>query len=104
MRPPHILLLALAFTTTSPPALASSANAWAAHKLEVVSQCSQASGLKEPRLIGDLIEYDDRVGYIVALIAGLYPQPHLRQQPGRSLCIFDKRRRTAHAAPADGLR
>jgi len=85
MRPPHILLLALAFATTSPPALASSANAWAAHKLEVVSQCSQASGLKEPRLIGDLIEYDDRVGYIVALIAGLYPQPHLRQQPGRSL-------------------
>jgi len=104
MRRPRLLLLALACLAALPPALASSANAWATHKVEVVSKCSQASGLKEPRLIGDLIEYDDRVGYSVALIAGLYPQPHMRQQPGRSLCLFNKRSRTAHAAPADALK
>lgn len=83
---------------------ASSPEAWAAHKAEVVAKCKQASGLKNPSLVGQLIEYDDSVGFTAALIAGVYPQPHMRQQPGRSLCLFDRRSRTAQAAPADSLK
>ena len=86
------------------PAHASSPEAWAAHKAEVVAKCKQASGLKNPRLVGQLVEYDDSVGFTAALIAGVYPQPHMRQQPGRSLCLFDRRSRTAQAAPADSLK
>lgn len=88
----------------SPPASASSPDAWSSHKTEVVAKCSQASGLKDAKLVGELIEYDDGVGYTAALIAGAYPQPHMRNQPGTSLCLFDKRSRTAHAAPADDLK
>lgn len=85
-------------------AVASSPDARSSHKAEVVSKCSQASGLKNPKLVGELIEYDDGVGYTAALVAGTYPQPHMRNQPGRSLCLFDKRSRKAHAAPADDLK
>jgi hypothetical protein len=84
--------------------LASSPDAWASHRSEVISKCGIASGLKDAKLVGDLVEYDDSVGFTAALIAGIYPQPHMRNQPGRSLCLFDKRSRTAHAAPADALK
>ena len=86
------------------PAQAASPEAWAAHQTEVLSKCSAASGLKHAALVGALVEYDDSVGYTAALIAGTYPQPHMKNQPGRSLCLFDKRSRTAHAAPADDLK
>lgn len=82
-------------------AQASSPEAWAAHKAEVVAKCTQASGLKNARLVGDLIEYDDSVGLTAALIVGVYPQPHMRDQTGRSLCLFNKRTRMAFTAPAD---
>jgi hypothetical protein len=70
----------------------------------VVVRCIQASGLKNARVVGELIEYDDRAGFTAALIAGTYPQPHMRNQPGRSLCLFDRRSRTPFASPADSLR
>ena len=97
-------LVALTALGGSLPVQASSPEAWAAHKAEVVAKCKQASGLKNPSLVGQLIEYDDSVGFTASLIAGVYPQPHMRQQPGRSLCLFDRRSRTAQAAPADSLK
>lgn len=89
---------------TSATTLASSPAAWSTHQSEVVAKCIAASGLKDAKLIGSLIEYDDSVGYTVALIGGTYPQAHMKNQPGRSLCLFDKRNRTAHAAPADDIK
>ena len=80
---------------------ASSPEAWATHKAEVVAKCALASGLKNAKLVGELIEYDDRLGLTAALIAGVYPQQHMRNQTGRSLCVFDRRTRMAFAAPAD---
>jgi hypothetical protein len=100
-------MLALVTLTTMMAVMrahASSPEAWAAHKAEVAAKCKQASGLKNPRLVGQLVEYDDSVGFTAALIVGVYPQPHMRQQPGRSLCLFDRRNRTAQAAPADSLK
>ena len=101
--PRHFLmtLVALAVLGKSLPAHASSSEAWASHRAEVVAKCTQASGLKNAQLMGELIEYDDSVGLTVAFIAGLYPQPHVRDQAGRSLCLFDKRTRRAYSAPAD---
>ena len=99
-----LALVTLTALVASLSVRASSPEAWAAHKAEVVAKCKQASGLKNPRLVGQLVEYDDSVGFTAALIAGAYPQPHMRQQPGRSLCLFDRRSRTAQAAPADSLK
>ena len=45
-----------------------------------------------------------RVGSSAALIAGRYPQAHMAGQEGLSLCLFDRRSRTAQAAPADDWR
>jgi hypothetical protein len=83
---------------------AASPTAWASHSAEVVAKCGKASGLKDAKLVGSLVEYDDSVGYTAALIAGTYPQPHMKNKPGKSLCLFDKRSRTAHAAPADDIK
>lgn len=98
------LLGAVAVIHLATPSLAASPEAWAAHKAEVVSKCSAASGLKDGTLVGALVEYDDSVGVTAALIAGTYPQQHMKHQPGRSLCLFDKRSRMAHASPADNLK
>lgn len=85
------------------PAHATTPDAWKSHKAEVIAKCTKASGLQDAKLVGELIEYDDSIGLTAALIAGTYPQPHMRNKPGRSLCLFDKRSRTANVAPADSL-
>ena len=95
---------AVAGLVCSLPAVAASPTAWASHSAEVTAKCSKASGLKDAKLVGSLIEYDDSVGYTAAVIAGTYPQPHMKNKPGKSLCLFDKRSRTAHAAPADDVK
>lgn len=97
-------LASVAVFACASPALASTTEAWSSHKAEVIAKCAKASGLKDAKLVGELIEYDDSVGFTAALMAGTYPQPHMRNQPGRSLCLFNKRSRTASAAPADSLR
>lgn len=86
------------------PVLASSADAWAAHRQEVTQACIRASGLVEARLVGNVIHFDDSVGSSAALIAGRYPQAHMARAKGLSLCLFDRRSRTAQAAPADDWR
>ncbi len=94
-----------ALATISPlPALASSADAWAAHRQEVAAACLRASGLVDARLVGSVIAFDDSVGSSAALIAGRYPQAPIAGQEGLSLCLFDRRSRTAQAAPADDWR
>jgi len=86
------------------PAFSTTPEAWSSDEAEMVAKCTRASGLKDVKLVGELVEYDDSVGFTAALFAGTYPQPHMRNQPGRRLCLFDKRSRTAHTAPADSLK
>ena len=101
-----VLLAALSGLALASPlaALASSADAWAAHREEVTRACIEASGLVDARLVGSVITYDDSVGSSAALIAGRYPQAPMAGQEGLSLCLFDRRSRTAQAAPADDWR
>ncbi|MFO0104488.1 MAG: hypothetical protein ACK516_04325 [Cyanobium sp.] len=86
------------------PTLASSADAWAAHRQQVAAACLRASGLVDARLVGSVIEFDDSVGSSAALVAGRYPQAPMAGQEGLSLCLFDRRSRSAQAAPADNWR
>jgi hypothetical protein len=85
------------------PSAASTPEAWSAHAQEVVSACAAASGLNKPHAAGDLIEFQDSVGYTAVLIAGRYPQPHMHGTRGRVLCLFDKRTRQANISVADGI-
>lgn len=86
------------------PVLASSPEAWVAHQQEVTKACLRASGLVDARLVGGVINFADDVGKSAALITGRYPQAHMGRATGRSLCLFDRRSRTAQAAPADNWR
>ena len=76
-------------------------DAWAAHEKEVVSACAAASNLRHAKPGGKLIDFDDRVGFTAVVIAGRYPQPHMKNKRGRVLCLFDKRTRTPYVSDAD---
>jgi hypothetical protein len=82
---------------------ASTPEAWSAYQQEVVKTCVAASSLRHARAAGERIDFDDEVGFSALLIAGEYPQPHMRAQHGRELCLFDKHTRTATMADADRL-
>lgn len=82
---------------------ASSQDAWANYKDEVVSACVAASNLREAKPAGAIVEFDDGVGYSAVIIDGCYPQPHMKNQRGRVLCLFNKKTRTAFVSDADPI-
>lgn len=90
-------------TAAAGSAAASTPQAWSAYDAEVLKACAAASLLKNPHAAGERVDFDDATGYSALLLAGTYPQPHMKNQPGRELCLFDRRTRTAVIAEADGL-
>jgi hypothetical protein len=82
-------------------AQASSPAAWSAHDKEVAAACVKASGLKDAKPAGQPMAYDDSVGMTALLVAGRYPQPHMKNRPGRVLCLFDRKKREAVVTEAD---
>jgi hypothetical protein len=84
-------------------ASASTPEAWSAYQQEVVKTCVAASSLRGAHAAGERIDFDDDVGLSALLIAGDYPQPHMKNQHGRELCLFNKYTRTAWMADADRL-
>ena len=76
-------------------------DAWADHEKEVTSACAAASNLRDAKPGGNLIEFDDHVGFTAVIIDGHYPQPHMKHKRGRVLCLFDKRTRAAFVSDAD---
>ena len=85
-------------------AQASSPAAWSAHDREVASACTQASGLKQAAVTGQPMVFDDSLGMTALVVTGRYPQPHMKNQPTRVLCLFDRKTRQAHTTSADPLR
>jgi alkaline phosphatase len=85
------------------PAQAATPQAWAAHEQEVIAACLAATALQEARAAGETIEFDDRVGMTVLLLAGREAAPHREGRRARELCLFDKTSRKAAVAPADAL-
>jgi hypothetical protein len=84
-------------------ALASTPQAWSDYDAEVLKACAAASSLRNPHAAGQRIDFDDVTGYSALLLTGHYPQPHMKNQAGRELCLFDRRTRTAVVSEADGL-
>jgi hypothetical protein len=84
-------------------ALASTPQAWGEYDAEVLRACVAASSLRNAHAAGQRVDFDDTVGYSALVLAGHYPQPHMKHQPGRELCLFDRRTRTAVVSEADGI-
>ena len=84
-------------------AQASSPDAWSAHDKEVAAACVKASGLKNAKPAGQPMAYDDSVGMTALLVAGRYPQAHMKNRPGRVLCLFDRKKREAVVTEADQI-
>ncbi|GLS06261.1 hypothetical protein GCM10007860_34370 [Chitiniphilus shinanonensis] len=86
-----------------PPATASTPDAWSDSQRAVVQACVRASNLKNAQAGGNVIEFDDRAGVTAVVIAGRYPQRHMKNRPGRELCVYDKETRKAYVSEADSL-
>ena len=84
-------------------ALASTPQAWSEYDAEVLKACTAVSSLKNVHAAGQRIDFDDTVGYSALLLAGRYAQPHMKNRPGRELCLFDRRTRTATVSEADEI-
>lgn len=95
-----LLLTSVLLTGT---AQASSPAAWSAHDKEVAAACVKASGLRDAKPAGQPMAYDDGVGMTALLVAGRYPQPHMKNRPGRVLCLFDRKKREAVVTEADQI-
>ncbi|MFN9645529.1 MAG: hypothetical protein ACK6BG_10530 [Cyanobacteriota bacterium] len=102
---------ALWLLSAAPRLWASSPEAWQAYDREVRSACLKASGLLQPRVLGDRVDVSAAVASpngITPLISALLleghsPQAHMRGQLGRELCLFDQRTRKASVAEANAL-
>jgi hypothetical protein len=51
---------------------ASSSGEWEKHQKEVAATCAKASGLKEARVIGDIVSFGDDIGLDAVMIRGRY--------------------------------
>ena len=82
------------------PARASSPDDWRQHFQEVRKTCIKESGLVKAQAISEIIVFGDEVGYDALLIKGHYPQPHMKNTVGKSLCLFNRKTRKAKTVEA----
>ncbi|MEX3773698.1 hypothetical protein [Pseudomonas sp. MYb118] len=97
-------LTLLCLTALAGQAHASSDEAWAAYDKTVLASCTKASGLKNVAPVGNIAQFDDRVGYTAVLLQGRYPQKHMKNQQGTELCLFSKKDKTAYVTEWDSIR
>lgn len=96
-----IIVFAAAITVFN--AAASSEAAWAKGDKAMQAACLKASGLKAAKAAGAIIHYDDDVGYSALLIGGRYPQPFMKNKPGKELCLYQRATQKAVVQEADGF-
>jgi hypothetical protein len=94
------ILAGLACATT---AGASTPGAWKDYDQRLMKACVAASGLKDVKPVGGPIHYDDRVPVTALVLAGRYPQKHMKNRPGRELCVWDRKAEKAYVSEADQL-
>jgi hypothetical protein len=97
-------LTVLCLTALAPQAHASSPEAWVTYDKAVIASCTKASGLKDPKPVGNAAQFDDRVGYTALLLQGQYPQKHMKGQQGTELCLYNKKSKTAYVTEWDVIR
>ncbi|NII54248.1 hypothetical protein [Luteibacter sp. SG786] len=94
------ILAGVACATT---AGASTPDAWKDYDQRLTKACIAASGLKDAKPVGGPIQYDDRVPVTALVLAGRYPQKHMKNRPGRELCVWDRKAQKAYVSEADQL-
>lgn len=77
-------------------ARAASPEAWAELFRKASAACVKASELKEARA-GKPVDFS---GKVLVMVDGRWPQPHMKNQPARFACLYDKRAGTAEAHEA----
>lgn len=88
------VFLLIASATLVSPVNAASTEAWKALDKAVIDSCMKASQLKEVRAVGKT-GFDDSVGYETLMLRGRYPQPHMKNQPGAELCLYNRQSKKA---------
>ncbi|ENB9205519.1 hypothetical protein N1S82_004666 [Serratia marcescens] len=83
-------------------ATASSPQAWAESERAMRAACLKASGLKNARVEGAIVHYGDDVGYSALFIGGRYPQPFMKNKPGRELCLYQRATQKAAVQAVEG--
>ena len=73
------------------------------HKAGFAALCIKASGLKNAQPSGAPMVFDDRTGKTALVLAGRYPQAHMKNRAGGELCLFDRQTRQAAVIEADQL-
>lgn len=86
--------LLIASAALASQANASSPDAWKALNKAVTDSCIKASQLKEVRAVGKA-GFDDSIGYETLMLRGRYPQPHMKNQPGAELCVYNRQSKKA---------
>lgn len=97
------VIIVFAAVITAFNAAASSEAAWAKGDKAMQAACLKASGLKAAKAAGAIIHYDDDVGYSALLISGCYPQPFMKNKPGKELCLYRRATQKAVVQEADGF-
>lgn len=95
----------LVLSLLAAPLLASaSGNAeWAAGDKALRSACLKQSQLKQAKAVGDIMLFDDSVGYSALVLEGRYPQAYMHNKTGRELCLYQRATGKALITEADGL-
>lgn len=97
------LILLTICLVVMPAAHASSSEAWAADAKAMKKACLKASQLKNSMAEGEIMMFDDRVGYSALVISGRYPQAHMNNKRGRELCLWRRDAQKAYITEADTL-
>lgn len=96
-------LIFISLAALANQAQASSADAWMAYDKAVLASCTKASSLKGVKPVGNPAQFDDQVGYTAVLLHGLYPQAHMKNQPGTELCLYNKKSKRAAVTEWDSV-
>lgn len=57
---------------------------------------------KNARVEGAIVHYGDDVGYSALFIGGRYPQPFMKNKPGRELCLYQRATQKAAVQAVEG--
>ena len=94
------LLIAAVIVLVPHLAFASSDAAWAGLFAKAATACRQASGLKQA-IAGPPIVFSN---HVLVVVAGRWPQPHMKGRRATFVCLYDKRSGTAEAQEAPHFR
>jgi len=85
-------LILAAFITS--PAFASSDASWAALDKASAKACITATGFKNAKVSAPT-RFSDTLGYDARIVTGTYPQAHMKNAPGKMLCLYARKSKSA---------